>query len=350
MANMFEVQTVNPLQALLVGDQAYQGARKTAREEQQKSVLAQLLGGGGAMGGQPGQPGQAPDFNRAATALAASGDLDGATKIATLGKAFAPESSADIQAFKLAQGQGFKGGILDFMKEKAAAGATRVSNNTNVSSGEKAYDAAMGKELADLNVGIIKGASIARTSQANLDRLGQLLQEPGVYQGTAGEKILQLKKFAKSVGIDVGEVGGAEAVQSISNQLALQARNPAGGAGMPGSMSDSDRSYLKDMQPGLEKTPEGNRLIIDVNRKLNQRAIDVEKFRQDYIKKNGRLNEGFYSALSEWSNANPLFPQGAQRGPSVSPPQSQAAPRKAPDGNFYVPDPSRPGKYLQVVQ
>ena len=178
------------------------------------------------------------------------------------------------------------------------------------------------------------------------------MQDPNVYQGTAGEKVLQAKRLAKSIGIDVGEVGPAEAAQAITAQLALNARSPAGGAGMPGAMSDADREYLKSMQPGIERTPDGNRLIVDVNRKLNQRAVDVDKFRQDYVKKNGRLNEGFYRDLTEWSNKNPLF-AGAPNSAAPSSPRGgqQGMPqgaRQAPDGNFYVPDPQRPGKFLQV--
>lgn len=282
------------------------------------------------------------DYTKTVGALTDLGDYDGAAKVASIQKSLSPENSADLQAYGVYRKEmAAKGAqpvpILDFLKEKAQAGATRITNApvTNVAAGEKAYDQAMGKELADLNVGIIKGAQSARNSQANLDRLDQLLQDPAVYQGAGGEKVLQMKRLAKSMGIDVGNVGDAEAVQSISNQLALQARNPAGGAGMPGSMSDSDRTYLKEMQPGLEKTPEGNKQIIDVNRKLNQRAIEVEKFRQDYIKKNGRLTEGFYSALSDWSNANPIFP--ATNKPAAG---KQAAPQSA------RPAPPQPGAII----
>lgn len=268
-----------------------------------------------------GQDGS-PDYKKTIGALVGLGDLEAAGQVAGIQKAIAPESSADMQAYSLYKKQGGQLPFLDFKTKLAEAGASKTTVNTNVNSGEKAYDQAMGRELADLNVGIIKGASSARNTQANIDRLDQLLSDPSVYQGTGGERVLQAKRLAKSMGFDVGDVGGAEAVQAISNQLALQARNPAGGAGMPGAMSDSDREYLKAMQPGLEKTPQGNKQIIDVNRKLNQRAIDVEKFRQGYIREHGRLNEGFYAALNDWSEKNPMFP-AQQRSPTAQRVQSQ---------------------------
>jgi len=269
-----------------------------------------------------------PDYKRTINSLVSLGDLAGAGQVAAIQKSIAPESSADMQAYSLYKKQGGALPFLDFKKQLAEAGSTKINNTTNVNNvGEKEYDKAMGKELADLNVGIIKGANSARSNLSNIDRLEAMLNEPGVYQGTEGGKVLAAKRLAQSLGINVGEgVGPAETAQAISNQLALQARNPAGGAGMPGAMSDSDREFLKNMQPGLEKTPEGNRLIIDTTRKLNQRAVDVEKFRQDYLRRNGRLNEGFYTALSNWSEKNPLFPQATDKGGASA---QQAAPRRA---------------------
>jgi hypothetical protein len=219
-----------------------------------------------------------------------------------LGKAFDqyPEEIRKLELFQK------RPDLFQMAKDLKQAGANQ--NTINMPPQEKAYDAKMGAELAELNRDLIKGAATARSNIANIDRLGQLLNDPTVYQGTAGERVLQAKRLAKSIGIDVGDVGPAEAAQAITSQLALNARSPAGGAGMPGAMSDADRDYLKAMQPGIERTPGGNKLIIDVTRKINQRAVDVEKFRQDYVKRNGRLNEGFNTELQEWADKNPLFP------------------------------------------
>lgn len=68
------------------------------------------------------------------------------------------------------------------------------------------------------------------------------------------------------------------------------------------------------------------------------------------------LNNGVIS-----KNLRPSNPAGPQAAPGavaspMSPapgapvsPAAQAAPKQAADGNFYVPDPARPGKYLQVA-
>jgi hypothetical protein len=91
--------------------------------------------------------------------------------------------------------------------------------------------------------------------------------------------------------------------------MALQLRNPSGGAGMPGALSDADRVYLQSMTPGLTKTPEGRKLISETMITLAKRDQDVAKLARDYRKKNGGFDEGFYNELATWSAANPLFEQ-----------------------------------------
>jgi hypothetical protein len=87
-------------------------------------------------------------------------------------------------------------------------------------------------------------------------------------------------------------------------------RNPAGGAGMPGAMSDSDREFLKATVPGLGRTPEGNVQIIDYMTRIEQRNMDVANLAQTYMAQNGgRLDYKFFNQLADWSKANPLFPE-----------------------------------------
>ena len=304
MANPFEVRVPNALEALMAGESGYRGMRDIMSQREQsaarKAAQDAILSGG--------------DTKSALARLIGAGDMQGAQVVGTLGKA---DTTDEIKEYNLSKSQGFKGAFTDWKTGLKKAGAT----NVNVNSGEKAYDQAIGKEMAELNIGIIKGAGTAQNNINTLQRLDQLLQDPSVYQGSGGERILQAKRLAKSIGIDVGDVGPAEAAQAITAQLALNARSPAGGAGMPGAMSDADRDYLKSMQPGIERTPGGNKLIIDVNRKINQRAVDVEKFRQDYVQRRGRLDEGFYRDLSDWSAKNPMFsaaaPSAPQGGPSI---------------------------------
>jgi muramidase (phage lysozyme) len=220
--------------------------------------------------------------------------------------------SKDTPAYRNAkrklEAMGLREGTPEFNKQLPETLEKFASAEGGQPKVESAYDQRMGGIFADMNKELITEAREAKGKIATLNRLEQLLSDPNVYQGTAGPLVLQAKRLAKSLGFDVEGVEGAEAITAIANRFALEARNPSGGAGMPGALSDKDREFLVDMGPGLGRTPEGNKHIIDYNRRLAMRSLDVERQRQLYLSKNkGRLDEGFYTHLEEWSAKNPVF-------------------------------------------
>lgn len=187
-------------------------------------------------------------------------------------------------------------------------GGTSVTVNN---SQEGAFSKEVGKKMAQRYDEIESGAIQANNMNNRLDRLGALLEQ--VNTGRFAGGVLAIKQAARGLGIDLealgvtDDVGPAEAAKALSNELALQLRNPAGGAGMPGAMSDKDREFLVSMVPGLMNTPEGRRTMIETSRKLNQRSVDVAKMARDYVAQNGQLDQGFFTALQMWSDENPLF-------------------------------------------
>lgn len=261
-----------------------------------------------------------------------------------------------MRGYLFARQQGYTGTFMDYQQELRRAGAT----NVNIDRGETKYDEEMGKQFAQLNKEIIDGAADGRRKIAVLSRLEGILSDPNVYTGAGANLVLQAKRMAKAMGFDVGDLSGPEAINAISNQFALELRNPSGGAGMPGALSDKDREFLQQSVPGLERTPGGNRIIIDFMRRMAERSIQVDKLRRDYVRQHKRLDEGFYDILAEWSEANPVFTQadeaavaqvlggGGQGGasaPSQVPQQGQGRPvqvrteedyRLLPSGTMYI--------------
>lgn len=297
MANPYFIEPPNVLQALRMGVQGYDRAQKSVRQNELQAAR-QKAGETFAQGG---------DTRSVLGQLIGLGDAETVKALSGMGKT---DTTNDIKEYNLAKEQGFKGSLLDYQTALKRAGANQTS--INMPPMEKAYDQALGKEFADQNISIAKGAGDARRKIATLDRIGQLLSDPKIYTGAGGDQVLQVKRLAKLIGVDVGDVSGAEAARALSNQFALELRNPAGGAGMPGAMSDKDREFLQASVPSLQQSPQGNAKIVDYMKRVANRAIQVEKLRQDYVRKNGRLNEGFYQALSQFSEANPLFPEAGQ--------------------------------------
>lgn len=271
---------------------------------------------------------------------AAQKEIGGKLLAAELDQSKLPDQ---VKQYVYAKAQGYDGSYMDFRKELAAAGKTEVNINQT---GEKEYEKQSAKEFAEMNRKMIEGAQSARMKLGTLTRMGSLLNDPTLYTGAGADKILSAKRLAKTMGIDVGDLSSGEAIRAIGNQFALELRNPAGGAGMPGALSDKDREFLQQSVPGLEQSREGNAKIIDYMKRVAQRSLDVERLRQDYVKKNGRLNEGFYRQLESYSNANPLFAEADKQGAGQAAPPVQGA-RQAPDGNWYV---QQNGKYFRVDQ
>lgn len=112
-------------------------------------------------------------------------------------------------------------------------------------------------------------ASKARTGINALDQLDALLAK-GVQTGAGQAGIVQARKIGQALGLPFEDVGDEEVFSALSNQLVLSTKPPGMGA-----LSDKDMDTLKDVAPALSKTPEGNKMLVDLTRKVMQRNIEV---------------------------------------------------------------------------
>lgn len=203
-------------------------------------------------------------------------------------------------------GQGgfrMKPGVLSAKTQVAQAGADR---NRVVFKQEGEESKTVGKFFGDQYAEIQKAGIDAYGKVNRLSRMEQLLS--GLETGKFTPAMTEVKSALDSLGIKIDpNLGSAQAAQALSNELALQMRNPSGGAGMPGAMSDADRNFLSATVPGLAKTPGGNRQLIETAKRLAQRDQQVAQMAREYRKQNGHLDEGFYQQLQQFSEANPLF-------------------------------------------
>ena len=186
-----------------------------------------------------------------------------------------------------------------------AAGPKGSGVSVNVPPGETAEAKEVGKWYGEQFTAMQSAAESARRQNDRLDAINTLLED--VYTGTGGDAVLAGKKLAALMGADPAGIGDAEAARSLASELSLEMRNPAGGAGMPGAMSDKDREFLAAMNPNLNMTKEGRETLIKVRKRLNQRNIEVAREARKYRQKHGRLDEGFYDLLDEKFGSEDLF-------------------------------------------
>lgn len=188
---------------------------------------------------------------------------------------------------------------------------------------EKEFDKEVGRAFGAQYADLMKADMNAPANIGKYQRLGNLLSQAGTgkFTGTT----IELKAAAKALGVDLSALGiadnvaPAQAARALANQLALELRNPAGGAGMPGALSDRDREFLLQMIPSLESDPNAWPKMIEYRVKLEQRAQQVARMARGYRKKNnGKFDEGFFDELRDWSNKNQLFPEAGDQLPPLS--------------------------------
>ena len=177
----------------------------------------------------------------------------------------------------------------------------------NPTEGEKTYSVESAKQYAELSKTYRDSWSNAGRMNGMLDTLDQLYKDPNVTSGGLADNITGLKGIAASLNINIAGKSSEDAIKSITNRFALELRNPSGGAGMPGSMSDSDRNFLSSIPPTLSNTPAGRELISYTMRAVNNRDKQIANLAQLYEEKNGRLDTKFVTEMRKWSDSNPIM-------------------------------------------
>lgn len=194
----------------------------------------------------------------------------------------------------------------------------------------------IGEMEGDMYGNMQKAAMNAQVKIGKLQRLEAALKEAP--QGALGPQTQRLREVAESLGVKglTGDAAPGQIARSISQEIALQLRDPSSGAGMPGAMSDADRQFLQQMVPGLANTPEGNAQLVDYMKRLHQRELDVARLAREHKnstkggKAKGAFDDGFFDDLAAWSAKNPLFPEAATMPKPAEAPQPRPQQSEAP--------------------
>lgn len=126
----------------------------------------------------------------------------------------------------------------------------------------------------------------------------------------------------------------AELENVVTSQALAQLKSIFGAA-----PTEGERKILLEIQGSIGQPD-------NVRQKIYDRGIAMAERRLAFNQQRAAEMRGgdYYKAPERRGQ-----PQGGQGAPpAASRPAQQAEPRRAPDGNLYVPDPNRPGKYLMV--
>jgi hypothetical protein len=198
-------------------------------------------------------------------------------------------------------------------------GAQRIAEEAE-SAGMNVEQQELARQGAERLEQIRGAARISSGEMASLDELERQLGQ--INTGAFATTRLQLGRAGAYLGINDGqEVAAAEAAQSIANRLALQLRNPAGGEGMPGAMSDADRDFLVSTIPSIANTPEGWRTMISIRRRLAQGSQDQAREAERFIAAGGRARDlpGHMARYAEQNRMLDEFRSATQAGQGSAP-------------------------------
>lgn len=255
-----------------------------ARQDQIRSVFSE---------GIPRDAQGNPDYAAMSERLMALDPNQGVSFL-KIGMSQQPKPTDDQREYAQAKQQGYGGSFMDYMRDVKSFGASRT--NINMPKMETKYDETLGAELAKEFVNANRSAATAQRDLANLDVMMQALNDPNLYTGTGGNLIQGVKKSAETLfGVPVKGTSSGEILQNLASEIAVANKDK-----LPGPMSDADRQFLVDMAPNLTKTPEGNRLIIELGAAHKRWEAARGQAARDYAARNGgRLDAGFYATVGD---------------------------------------------------
>lgn len=178
--------------------------------------------------------------------------------------------------------------------------------------------------------------------------------------GFGADTELKVKKALQRFGFDFGNLSGAELIEKMNSVLAGEMAKTV--TNRPTQFEF--KTFLAN-NPGLLTTREGTVRLAGIYQQLAQRDIDLGKLArsQDNWDNWGDVVDRYDAkhTITDPILKKPIYtnsivapgPEGGarpQQPPTAAlPPGAPAGARKAGDGNYYVPDPARPGKFLKWV-
>jgi hypothetical protein len=219
----------------------------------------------------------------------------------------------DMREYDKALRQGYKGTLQDWIVTGKKAGAPQTTIDLR---GDNAYSKTRGEGFAKRADDIDSAEQSAFKTINSLNQMDQLIEDPSFYSGFGADQLQAVKKMAVALGGDPNSVNSMEQFNTLSKQSALDTMGGSLGTGF----SNADRDFVVGQVPNLQNTPQGNKTIIAINRKMQERKIEIAKMARAYEIKTGRLDAGFMQELSTWAEAHPLFtgmpPSNAGRAPT----------------------------------
>ena len=209
-----------------------------------------------------------------------------------------PDATNDLREYQYALSQGFNGSFLDYQTALKKAGATNVNVGDNSGAFAKKADEMAATRLSDY----VSEGNTASQFLGDMNLLTDIAKN--LETGKPAEMLLKLGPYANALGVDIKDLGPAQAYDATVKRLIPQMRKPGSG-----TTSDIDAMNFMKSLPSLGNTPEGNKIIIDtfsaISRakmeaaEISRKALNGEIPWQDADRQIGALGDP-YAAFNEY--------------------------------------------------
>ena len=165
---------------------------------------------------------------------------------------------------------------------------------------QKEIGKTFGKKFTSIN----ESAESAIKNQSNIATIETLIQQPDLKTGYFGELRTSANKLASEFGLnfDFQNVGAAEVLSSTTGKLVLE-----GLSNFKGSISDGERQFVKDINPGLNMSKEGISANIALQKKGNDITLKYNEEANDWVERNGGLSKKDKISNQSWSEFTSKF-------------------------------------------
>ena len=262
----------------------------------QSALLGSAIFGQGVQGKDP--------FSALLPAVAQTAQLQ---KLMTPKKSFRQLTDAEKQSIGLPLDKQFQVGADNKIMQIGGSGTSvSVTTPPPETAEQKALGQVFGEEFKEIN----KAGNLANVNDQKLEILMNLNESENLQSGKFGEFRTEAQKLAEEFGFDPGlqDTTVAELVSGVSGGLVLDGLQKFSGA-----ISDGERNYTKSITPGLSTTKEGNRYLLQINKRQNELAKEFSNVANDWISRNGGLSKkdkelgSWGSYKKQWHEANPLI-------------------------------------------
>lgn len=154
---------------------------------------------------------------------------------------------------------------------------------------KKAYGEKSVADWFTLGKDTIEAGGLAGQMRAKIGVMRDVLQQPNRPQGALGPFYVAAQQFGASLGIPTEGLSSSELFKSMTTQIALTVRNPAGDMGLPGSASNQDFTRLIEVAPNLSQSEKGQKLLVEAYDAISQMAL---KKSEKWAELNDRIDRG----------------------------------------------------------